>query len=233
MGPGTSRAPFTSLGAETGRSPPAYLQASWSAAPRDLLETTDRTVATAVGHQDPGTFVALRPPHRPPPEGYRAASAPHGPGTRAGRRAPDRPLKPTVAALERVVVRPVQYRRPSLLKCPSTRLRGAASGPVTAPATAFCICGPTGAEALLEVCAFPVVERAGGSARASGDDARPCAPAAGSRSSCQRDEHLGPPWCAAGPGGRDDSAARSGLRHWALPRRGHHRARAVNSWSRV
>ncbi|BCJ33436.1 AraC family transcriptional regulator [Actinocatenispora thailandica] len=48
--------------AETGQSPLQYLQAARVRRARQLLETTDRTVASiaaAVGYQDPGTFAAL------------------------------------------------------------------------------------------------------------------------------------------------------------------------------
>ncbi|MDX2290825.1 MULTISPECIES: GlxA family transcriptional regulator [Streptomyces] len=50
------------FGAETGRTPLAYLQAARVRRARHLLETTDRTVAAIaadVGYRDPGTFTAL------------------------------------------------------------------------------------------------------------------------------------------------------------------------------
>jgi transcriptional regulator GlxA family with amidase domain len=68
------------FGAETGRTPLDHLQAARVRRARQLLETTDRTVAAiaaSVGYQDAGTFAALFARHTGRrPRDYRAAFRP-------------------------------------------------------------------------------------------------------------------------------------------------------------
>ncbi|MFD6812509.1 helix-turn-helix domain-containing protein, partial [Streptomyces anthocyanicus] len=68
------------FGAETGRTPLAYLHTARVRRARHLLETTDRTIAAIaadVGYRDPGTFSAVFTRHAGRrPSVYRATTSP-------------------------------------------------------------------------------------------------------------------------------------------------------------